>query len=60
MWMEDSTTEEIRTSAEKKVCSFVEGDLYHAMEMVSALWDIASKDEDIPSPAKVSQNVSSS
>lgn len=48
--MEDSTTEATRTSVEKKVCSFVEGDLDHAMEILSTLWDIASKDEDIPTP----------
>ena len=51
MWLEDSTTEATRTSVEKKVCSFVEGDLDHATEMLSALWEVASKDEDIAAPA---------
>ena len=49
--MEDSTTEATRVSVETKVCSFVEGELDHAMEMLSALWDIASKDGDIQTPA---------
>ena len=51
MWMDDATTEATRTSVEVKVCSFVEGELDHAMEMLSALWEIASKDEDITAPA---------
>ena len=49
--MEDSTTETTRASVEKRVCSFVEGDLDHAMEMLSALWDVLSKDEDTTAPA---------
>ena len=51
MWMEDSTTEATRASVETKVCSFVEGELDHAMEILSALWEIASKDGDIQTPA---------
>lgn len=50
VWIEDSTTETTRTRIEKKISSFVEGDLYHAMEMLSELWDIASKDGDIIAP----------
>ena len=49
-WMDDSTTETIRESFEKKVCSFVDGDLDHAVEMLSALWDIATNDEDVTAP----------
>ena len=49
--MEDLTTEATRTSVEKKVCRFVEGDLDHAMEMLSALWEIASNDGDTAAPA---------
>ena len=56
VWMEDSTTEATRTGVEAKVCSFVGGDLDHAMEMLSALWDIASKDEDIKAPASVTES----
>jgi len=40
--MEDSTTETIRASVEKKF----EGDLGHATEAFSALWELANKDDD--------------
>ena len=49
--MEDSTADATRASVEKKVCGFFEGDLGHAAEMLSALWDLASKDGDIMAPA---------
>jgi hypothetical protein len=48
--MEDLTTEKTRVSVEEKIHSFLEGDLDHAMEMLSTLWEIASKDEDIKTP----------
>lgn len=53
IWVEDST-ENTRTSVEKKVCSFVEGDINHAVETLAALWEIASNDEDVTSPAYAS------
>jgi hypothetical protein len=45
--MEDSTTETIRASVAKKIDSFVEGDLEHAAEAISALWEIADREGDI-------------
>lgn len=50
MWLEDPTTETTRTSVEKKVCSFVKGELDHAMETLSTLWEIVSKDKDMTAP----------
>ena len=40
--MEDSTAEATCLSVEEKVDRFVEGDLEHAGEILSALWEIAS------------------
>ena len=54
-WMEDSTTETTRASVDKKIDSFVEGDLEHATEILSALWEIAYNDRDI----KASENTPS-
>jgi len=39
--MEDSTTETIRNSIDKRM----EGDLGHAAELLSALWEIANSDD---------------
>ncbi|KAF9646805.1 hypothetical protein BDM02DRAFT_3118097, partial [Thelephora ganbajun] len=52
IWMEDSTTETTRASVDKKIDSFVEGDLEYATEMLSALWEIANKEGDITAPSK--------
>jgi len=41
--VEDSTAETTHVSVDKKIDSFVEGDLQHAAEILSALWEIASK-----------------
>ena len=54
--MEDSTAETIRANVGKKIDSFVEGDLEHAAELISALWEIADKEGDVkpasnPEPA---------
>ena len=57
-WMEDSTTETTRASVDKKIDNFVEGDLEHATEMLSALWEIANKDGDIKAPSNASPAVS--
>lgn len=46
-WMEDSTMEVTRVNVERKIDSFVEGDLDHAAETLSELWEIASKDGDV-------------
>ena len=56
--MEDSTTEKTRASVEERVCSFTEGDLDHAMETLSVLWEIASKDEEIEAPSSATVTVS--
>ena len=55
IWMEDSTPEATRVSVEEKVDSFTEGDLEHAGEILSGLWEIANKDEDgeLPEPVPV-------
>lgn len=42
IWMGDSTTETTRASVDK----MIEGDLGHATEMLSALWEIANEDDD--------------
>lgn len=60
VWMEDSTTETTRISVDKKIDSFVEGDLEHTVEIISALWEIASKDGDIKDPSSTSPAVSRS
>ena len=48
-----------RLRVEKNIDSFVEGDLEHATEMLSALWKIANKDGNIPAPSNPSLVVSS-
>ncbi|KAF9647695.1 hypothetical protein BDM02DRAFT_3116678 [Thelephora ganbajun] len=50
--MEDPTTETTRASVDKKIESFIEGDLEHAAEMLTALWEIANKDGDITAPSE--------
>jgi hypothetical protein len=58
VWMGDSTTVTTRVSVDKKIDSFVEGDLEHATEMLSALWEIVNKDGDITAPSNTSSTVS--
>jgi len=53
-------TETIRTSAGEKINSFIKGDLRHATEIVSALWEIANKDGNISAPSNASPAVSQS
>ena len=53
--MEDSTMATTRVRVNRKVDSFVEGDLEHATEVLSALWEIANKGDDI----KPAENTSS-
>ena len=57
--MEDSTTEATRTGIDKKIDNFVEGDLEHATEILSALWAIANNDDDIKAPSNTPTPVSS-
>ena len=56
--MEDSTTEATRASVDKMIDSFGDGDLEHATEMLSALWDIVNEDNDIKVPSSGSTSVS--
>ena len=56
--MEDSTTEVTRVSVEEKMDSFAKGELEHAGEILSALWEIAIKDEDAEPPEDTSSTVS--
>ena len=51
------TTETIRANFEKKIDSFVEGDLEHATEMLCALWKTANKDGNIGAPSTTQSNV---
>ena len=57
-WMEDSTTETTRASVDEKVDIFAEGDLGYAKEILSALWEIANKDDDTKAPANTLSTVS--
>ena len=56
-WLEDSTTEATRANVDKKIDSFVEGDLEHMMEMLSALWEIVNKDGDVNAPTNTPSTV---
>ena len=49
-WVQDSTAETIRAGIAEKVSSFAIGDLGHAADMLSTIWEIASKDGDITNP----------
>ena len=57
-WMEGSTAEATRTIVDKKIDDFFEGDLEHATETLSALWEIVNKDGDITAPSKTLPTVS--
>lgn len=59
-WMEDSKTDIIRAGVDKKIDRFVKGDLAHATETLSALWEIANKEGDIEAPSSPTSTVSSS
>jgi len=51
VWMEDPTMEVIRASVDKKIDRFIEGELGHATEMLSALWDIANTEGEVEGPS---------
>ena len=57
IWVDDST-DATRTSIDKKIDSFVQGDLEHAAETVSALWKIVNEDGDIKTPTNTTPAVS--
>ena len=56
-WMEDSTAETTRASFDRKIDSFFNGELEHATEMLSDLWEIVNKDADIQAPSNTSPAV---
>ena len=58
VWVGDSANA-TRVRVEKKIDSFVEGDLEHATETLSSLWKIANKDGNITAPSNSSPAVSS-
>jgi hypothetical protein len=58
VWMEDLTTETTQASVDKMIDCFVEGELEHATEILSALWEIVGKDCDIEAPSNASPAVS--
>lgn len=51
--------ETTRASVEEQIGSFAEGDLEYAKDMLSALWDIASKDGGATAPSNAPSGVSS-
>ena len=55
--MEDSTTEATRVGVDEKIDSFYQGDLEHATEVLSALWEIVNKDGDILAPTNTPYTV---
>ena len=57
--MDDSTTEPTRVKVEEKIDSYVEGDLEHATETLSALWEIANKGGGAKAPSNATPAVSS-
>ena len=52
-WVEDSATESTRIGVDKKIDGFVHGDIEHAAGVLSALWEIVSKDGDIKTPSSI-------
>jgi len=56
--MGEWTTETIRASVNGKIDSFIKGDLRHATEIVSALWEAANKDGNINALSNTSPAVS--
>jgi hypothetical protein len=50
VWMEDSTTETTCSGVKKKIEDFAGGDLKHAEEILSDLWEVANGDGDLEAP----------
>ena len=53
------SVEATRINIEKKIDSFVKGDLAHAAEALSALWKIVNDDGSVAAPSNTSYNVNS-
>ena len=58
-WVDDLTTEKTRVCVERKIDSFVGGDLEHGTEIVLALLEIATTEGDIKPPPNAPSSVSS-
>jgi len=56
--MEDSTTETTRASVDRRIDSYVDGDLEHATDVLSTLWEIVSRDGEIKAPSSTPSSVS--
>lgn len=56
--MDDTLGPGIRTGVEKKIKSFARGNLEHATDMLSALWEIANSDGDVKAPSGAAPAVS--
>lgn len=50
-WMGDSTGQKIRADVKTKIKDFANGDLEHATEALSALWEIANTGGDVKAPS---------
>ena len=50
VWVGDPT-ETTRASFDKKIDSFVKGELEHVTEMLSTFWDVINKSDDITIPS---------
>ena len=58
VWVLDSATETTRASVERKIDSYVEGDLEHATDVLSTLWEIVNRDGEIQAPSSTPSSVS--
>ena len=56
-WAEDST-EATGTSVQKKMDTFIKGDLEHARDMIPLLWKIVTGDGNVKPPSRTSPAVS--
>jgi hypothetical protein len=58
VWMKNSTAKMTRVGVEEKIRLFVTGDLEYATDALSAVWEIASKDGEIPTRESTLPSVS--
>ena len=58
VWMNSSTAITTRISFNSKFNSFAKGELGHATEMLSTLWEVINRDEEIKTPSNTSPAVS--
>lgn len=60
LWTGESTKETARAGVEAKIKSFANGELGHATEMLSALWEFANNSDGVAPPSKALPMVSPS